>query len=86
MFLLFQHGVPITPILQINFKGPTNEPECLVRVSKMTGKPVTFYEANLCDRESLRVPFRKVIDNFFYALIWKANFLDQLKYKFQPSS
>ena len=35
----------------------------------MTGKPVTFYEANLCDRESLRVPFRKVIDNFFYVLL-----------------
>ena len=35
----------------------------------MTGKPVTFYEANLCDRESLRVPFRKVIDNFDYVLL-----------------
>ena len=46
--------------MQIHISGPTKEPECLVRVAQMTGKPVTFYEANLCDRESLRVPFRKV--------------------------
>jgi len=39
--------------------GPSKEPECLVRVAQMTGKPVIFYEANLCDRESLRVPFRE---------------------------
>ena len=26
----------------------------------MTGKKITFYKANLCDRESLKVPFQKV--------------------------
>ena len=53
-------------LLWYYFKGPTKEPECLVRVSQMTGKPVTFYEANLCDRDSLRVPFRKVTFAYIY--------------------
>ena len=52
--------------MKIYISGPTKEPECLVRVAQMTGKPVTFYEANLCDRESLRVPFRKVKWNSYY--------------------
>jgi len=40
-------------------ESPTGSPESLVRVTEMTGKPVTFYKANLCDQDSLRVPFQK---------------------------
>ena len=29
-------------------------PESLVRVQKLTGKSLTFYEADLCDKESLK--------------------------------
>ena len=44
-----------------NFIGSNDFPESLVRVQEMTGKPVTFYKANLCDPDSIRVPFQKVI-------------------------
>jgi len=39
--------------------GSTDFPESLVRVKEMTGKPVTFYKANLCDPDSIRIPFQK---------------------------
>ena len=29
-------------------------PESLARVQKLTGKTLTFYEADLCDKDSLR--------------------------------
>ena len=48
------------------FLGPTESPESLVRVEEMLGKKITFYKANLCDRESLKVPFQKVCHNYKY--------------------
>ena len=44
--------------------GPTNMPESLVRVQKLTGKTLTFYEADLCNKESLRNVVSKVKDIF----------------------
>ncbi len=35
-------------------------PESLVRVQKLTGKSITFYEADLCSKESLRAVMSKV--------------------------
>ncbi len=38
-------------------------PESLVRVQKLTGKSITFYEADLCSKESLRAVMSKVSSN-----------------------
>ena len=46
--------------MTIYFLGPSSYPESLVRVQKLTGKNVTFYEADLCDKDSLRQVFSKV--------------------------
>ena len=35
-------------------------PESLSRVQKLTGKSVTFYEADLLDKDSLREVMKKV--------------------------
>ncbi len=35
-------------------------PESLVRVQRLTGKSLVFYEADLCDKDSLRSVFAKV--------------------------
>lgn len=40
-------------------KGPSSYPESLVRVQKLTGKSLTFYEADLVDKDSLRQVFSK---------------------------
>lgn len=39
--------------------GPTKFPESLVRAQKLTGKSLFFYEADLCDKDSLRSIFAK---------------------------
>jgi hypothetical protein len=40
--------------------GPHAYPESLVRVQKLTGKSLTFYEADLVDKDALRQVFSKV--------------------------
>lgn len=40
-------------------KGPSAMPESLVRVQKLTGKSLTFYDADLCNLDSLRAVFSK---------------------------
>ena len=40
--------------------GPHSYPESLIRVQKLTGKSLTFYEADLCDKDALRPVFSKV--------------------------
>ena len=35
-------------------------PESLIRVQRLTGKTLTFYDADLCNRDSLRAVFSKV--------------------------
>ena len=42
------------------YLGPSLMPESLVRVQRLTGKSVIFYEADLCDKDSLRSVFAKV--------------------------
>ena len=42
------------------FSGPFAIPESLVRVQNLTGKSVTFYGADLCNKASLRDVFSKV--------------------------
>jgi len=53
--------------------GPSGKAESLVRVEEMTGKKMTFYKADLSDRESLKVPFRKhKIDGVIHLAALKA--------------
>lgn len=42
-----------------SIKGPSSYPESLVRVQHLTGKSVTFYQADLCNKDSLREVFNK---------------------------
>ena len=42
------------------FLGPFAIPESLCRVQNLTGKSVTFYGADLCNKSSLREVFSKV--------------------------
>jgi len=42
-------------------KGESHYPESIIRVQELTGKPVTFYEADLCFKDQLRQVFAKSI-------------------------
>ncbi len=35
-------------------------PESLIRAQKLAGRSLTFYEADLCDKDSLRSVMKKV--------------------------
>jgi hypothetical protein len=48
-------------LFKLKFLGPHSYPESLVRVQKLTGKNLTFYEADLVDKDALRQVFSKVI-------------------------
>ena len=49
--------------------GPHSYPESLVRVQKLTDKSVTFYEADLVDKDALRQVFSKVTRSFIISLV-----------------
>jgi len=57
---LLENGYEVVAIDNFtnSVQGPSTLPESLVRVSKMTGKRVFFYKADMRDIESLRIPFR----------------------------
>ena len=46
-------------LMNVIFTGPTALPESLVRVQNLTGKTLTFYGADLCNKDSLREVFSK---------------------------
>ncbi len=41
-------------------------PESLARAQKIAGKPLTFYEADLCDKEAIKEVFDKVTIILYY--------------------
>jgi len=54
----------VNSIKDQNLKGESGYPESIVRVQNLTGKPVTFYEADLCNKDSLRQVFAKSFKTF----------------------
>ena len=65
-------GGPVSELLAkgilpfLIFLGPFAHPESLVRVQNLTGKSVTFYGADLCNKASLREVFSKVSLSMIY--------------------